>query len=86
MPSWILGPINHRAEIWNVYAVQRVVVEAPCERQARGQVAAAAPDAASPNPWLDPNLTTCEEITPPDLLAPPRWVYNNSAGDRAQTR
>jgi hypothetical protein len=43
MPHWLLTPIDHRAEIWKTYAVQRIVVEAPDERTAREKVAAGAP-------------------------------------------
>jgi hypothetical protein len=31
MPGWILGPIDHRSEIWNTYPLQRIVVEAFAE-------------------------------------------------------
>jgi hypothetical protein len=43
MAHWLLTPIDHRAEIWKTYAVQRLVVEAPDERTARKQVAHATP-------------------------------------------
>jgi hypothetical protein len=62
MPRWMLAPIDHRAEIWQSYSVQRIVVEAPGEREARKQVANAAPEASQANPWLDPALTSCEEV------------------------
>jgi hypothetical protein len=62
MPHWIFAPVDHRAEIWQTYHVQRMVVAAPDERAARKQVADAAPWAALPNPWLDPALTSCEEV------------------------
>jgi hypothetical protein len=45
MPSWILGSIDPRSEIWKTYPVQRVVVEAPDEQEARRQVAEATSDA-----------------------------------------
>jgi hypothetical protein len=62
MPHWMLAPIDHRVEIWKSYPVQRMVVEAPTERAAREQVAQAAPELPSPNPWRDPALTSCEEV------------------------
>jgi hypothetical protein len=63
MPRWMLAPIDHRAEIWKTYPVQRIVVEAPDERAARKQVAGTAPSKLAPNPWLDPALTSCEEVS-----------------------
>ena len=62
MPHWMLAPIDHRAEIWQSYPVQRLVVDAPDEAGARELVAKAAPEASLPNPWLDPALTSCEEV------------------------
>jgi hypothetical protein len=62
MPRWILTAVDHRAKIWKIYAVQRIVVEAADEWAARRQVAQAAPEATAPNPWLDPALTSCERI------------------------
>jgi hypothetical protein len=59
-PRWILTAVDHRAEIWRTYPVQRIVVEARDEHGARKQVAAAAPRHTAPNPWLDPALTSCE--------------------------
>jgi hypothetical protein len=50
MPSWLLGPIDHRSEVWNTYPVQRIVVEASAEWEAREKVAETAPEAALPNP------------------------------------
>jgi hypothetical protein len=35
MAHWMLAPIDHRAEIWRTYPVQRIVVEAPDEAGAR---------------------------------------------------
>jgi len=70
MPSWILGPIDHRSEVWNTYPVQRIVVEASAEWEAREKVAEATPATALPNPWMDPVLTSCEQIEAPDVLAP----------------
>ena len=64
MAHWMLAPIDHRAEIWKTYPVQQIVVEAPNEREARKQVAAAARKPRLPNPWLDPALTSCEEVDP----------------------
>jgi hypothetical protein len=61
MPHWILTAVDHRSEIWQVYPVQRIVVEATDEGEARKKVAAAAPLEEAPNPWLDPDLTTCEQ-------------------------
>jgi hypothetical protein len=69
MSKWILGPIDHRAAVWNTYPVRRLVVEATAEREAREQIAELSPEGHQPNPWLDPLLTTCEEIAPPDVLA-----------------
>jgi hypothetical protein len=43
MPKWILGPIDHRAEIWNTYPVQRLVVEATAEREARDRSPSCSP-------------------------------------------
>jgi hypothetical protein len=60
MPHWILTAVDHRSEIWKVYPIQRIVVEAPDEREARQKVAAAAPRFPQSNPWLDPALTSCE--------------------------
>jgi hypothetical protein len=62
MAHWLLMPIDHRAEIWKTYAVQPIVVEASDERTAREKVAAAAPRTRLPNPWLEPGLTSCEEV------------------------
>jgi len=42
MPHWILTALDHRSEIWQVYPVQRIVVEATDEGEARKKVAAAA--------------------------------------------
>jgi hypothetical protein len=61
MPHWMLTPVDHRAEIWQTYPVQRIVVEAPDERGARKQLANAAAT-SEPNPWLDPILSSCEEV------------------------
>jgi hypothetical protein len=74
MPSWILGPIDRRSEIWNIYPVRRIVIEAHAEWEAREKVAEVAPELQAPNPWLDAGQTTCEQITPPDMLAPPPWI------------
>jgi hypothetical protein len=62
MPHWMLTPIDHRAEIWKTYLVQRIVVEAATERAARQQFAKAVREALLPNPWLDPAVTSCEAI------------------------
>ena len=63
MPHWILTAVDHRSEIWQVHPVQRIVVEATDEGEARKKVAAAAaPSEEAPNPWLDPALTSCEEV------------------------
>jgi hypothetical protein len=62
MPRWMLTPIDHGAEIWQSYSVQPIVAAAPGEVEARKQVANAAPGASQPNPWLDPALTSCEEV------------------------
>ena len=62
MAHWLLTAIDHRSEIWNTYPIQRIVVEAADEREARKRVAATAPDASQPNPWLDRALTSCEEV------------------------
>jgi hypothetical protein len=62
VPCWMLTPVDHRCEIWKTYPVQRIVVDAPDEWAARKRVAEAAPWAALPNPWLDPALTSCEEV------------------------
>jgi hypothetical protein len=56
-------------EIWNTYPVQRIVIEASAEWEAREKVAEVSPEVHQPNPWLDPLLTTCEEIEAPDALA-----------------
>jgi hypothetical protein len=48
MSRWLLAPMNHRAEIWKSYKVQRLVVAAPDEREARQQVAKAAPKGPPP--------------------------------------
>jgi hypothetical protein len=60
MPHWMLAPINDRAEIWQSYSVQRIVVEAPDDPEARRRLAEAALEAPPPNPWPDPALTSCE--------------------------
>jgi hypothetical protein len=39
MPKWIPGPIDHGSEIWETYPVQRIVVEASAEWEAREMVA-----------------------------------------------
>jgi hypothetical protein len=62
MSHWMLTPTDHRAEIWKTYAVQRIVVEAPNERSARERVAKTAPITAQANPWLDPVLSSCEQV------------------------
>jgi hypothetical protein len=62
MSRWLLAPTDCQADVWKTYAVQRIVVEAPDERTARKQVAAAAPRTVAPDPWLDPALTTCEQV------------------------
>jgi hypothetical protein len=62
MAHWLLAPIDHRAEIWQTYRVQRIVVEASAEWEAREKVAQGAPEAALPNPWLDPAATSCEKV------------------------
>ena len=83
MPSWILGPVDHRSEVWTTYPVQRVVVEAADEQGARQQVAGGIPAAARPNPWLDPDLTSCDQISPPEALARPSrgaWAAGASLG------
>ena len=72
MVNWILGPIDHRSEIWSTYPVQRIVVEASAEREAREKVAERAVEVPQPSPWIDPALTSCEEITAPETLAPLR--------------
>ena len=59
MPHWILTAVDHRSG--KVYPIQRIVVEAPDEREARQEVAAAAPRFPESNPWLDPALTSCEK-------------------------
>jgi hypothetical protein len=89
MPSWILGPIDHRSEIWSTYPVQRVVVEARDEPEARAQVAGTVSAAAPPNPWLDPDLTSCDEIIAPDVLAPAfqeAWASRKRPGAKAEAR
>jgi hypothetical protein len=58
---WLLTPIDHRADIWKAYLVQRIVVEASDQSEARKKVAAAAPVKEARNPWLDPALTSCED-------------------------
>lgn len=63
MPHWILTAIDYQSEIWKVYPIQRIVVDAADEREARRKVAEAAPRSPRPNPWLDPALTSCEEVT-----------------------
>jgi hypothetical protein len=65
MSHWLLTPIDHRSEIWKFYHVQRIVVKAANEREARKQVADAAPQALQPNPWLDQALTSCEKVEAP---------------------
>jgi hypothetical protein len=62
MSSWLLAPIYHRAEIWQTYPVQRIVVEASAEWEAREKVAQTAPETALPNPWLDPSVTRCKRV------------------------
>jgi hypothetical protein len=89
MPSWILGAIDHRSEIWNTYLVQRVVVAAADEREARAQIAGTMPAEEAPNPWLDRDLTSCDEIMAPDALAPAfrgAWASRRSPGARAEAR
>jgi len=65
MPNWILTPVDHQAEIWQSYHVQRIVVAASDERTAREQVAAAAPRVLTPNPWLDVAVTSCKKVEAP---------------------
>jgi hypothetical protein len=59
MAHWMLAPIDHRAEIWRTYPVQRIVVEAPDEAGARRRIAEAAPPSSAAEPWL---------VSCPDLL------------------
>jgi hypothetical protein len=59
MAHWMLAPIDHRAEIWGTYPVQRIVVEAPDEAGARRRIAEAAPPSSAAEPWL---------VSCPDLL------------------
>jgi hypothetical protein len=63
MAHWLLTPIDHRADIWKIYLVQRIVVAASDERAARQQVRRYVPSAVD-DPWLDPALTSCEEVGP----------------------
>jgi hypothetical protein len=70
MPSLILGPIDHRSEVWNTYPMQRIVVEASAVWEAREKVAETTPETALPNPWMDPDLTSCDQIEAPEVLAP----------------
>jgi hypothetical protein len=49
-------------KVWETHHVQRIVVQAPNEREARKQVAKAGPMKEAPNPWLDPALTSCVKI------------------------
>jgi hypothetical protein len=72
MPRWLLTPIDHRAEIWHTYAVQRIVVEAPDERRARD------PQASLLNPWLDPALTSKKAEKGDPKTAAPHWKMLNS--------
>jgi hypothetical protein len=60
MPRWLLTAADHHAPIWETYLIQRLVVEASNEQEARRKVAEAAPQADEPNPWLDPTMTCCE--------------------------
>jgi hypothetical protein len=63
MSRWLLAPIDHRSEIWKFYKVQRTVVDAPDEGEARQQVAKRpAPRGSALHPWLDPALTSCEKV------------------------
>jgi hypothetical protein len=64
MAHWMLTPLDHRAEIWRAYPVQRIVVEARNEREARKRVADVARGLSPPNPWLDRSLTCCEQVEP----------------------
>ena len=68
---WMLLPVDHRVRIWDSYPVQRVVVEASNEVEARQKVAGAAPVLDEPNPWLDPAMTRCEQtaVNSPSLRA-----------------
>ena len=61
MPRWMLTPIDHLAEIWNTYSVQRMVVEASAEWEAREKVAETAPRYRS-RVSLRSALTSCEAI------------------------
>jgi hypothetical protein len=72
MARWLLAPIDHRSEVWRSYKVQRLVVEAPDECEARQQVAKATPRGPAPNPWLDLALTSCEKVDGMSLPAPGR--------------
>jgi hypothetical protein len=59
----VAASIDHRSEIWKFYKVQRIVVDAPDEGEARQQVAKRpAPRGSALNPWLDPALTSCEKV------------------------
>jgi hypothetical protein len=42
--------------------VQRIVVEASAEWEAREKVAETAPEVPQPSPWLDPAQTSCETV------------------------
>jgi hypothetical protein len=68
MSHWLLAPVDHRSAIWKPYKVQRIVVDASDECEARQQVAKrAAPRGpagrrSATNPWLDPALSSCEKV------------------------
>jgi hypothetical protein len=86
MAHWLLTAVDHRAEIWNTYPIQRLVVEAPNEREASKQVAAAAPAVSLPNPWLDPILTSCEVAKTPVEKAGTKITARRPAADRQGAR
>ena len=44
MPRWLLTAVDHTAKIWGIYPVQRLVVDAPDEQEARRKVAEGSPE------------------------------------------
>jgi hypothetical protein len=62
MGRWLLTPIDHQADVWKTYPVQRIVIEAPSECEAREKIAQAADAQLPKNPWLDSALSSCEPV------------------------
>jgi hypothetical protein len=63
MSRWLLAPVDRRCEIWKSYKVQRIVVDAPDEGEARQQVAKRAAFSGSTfSPLAGPCPISCRKV------------------------